>query len=211
MDIAAKVDTIAGDLNGGVGADRNDWAWPHGRQYRPAASSPWAPAVVYDSSEAAVRGLGEEGATAAFSLGELVDRLERPRTAWVMLPAGAPTEDAIRELATAPDERRHDHRRRQHLFQGRRPAMPRSCGENGIRYLDVGTSGGVWGLERGYCMMIGGEQEAADRLDPIFAALAPGRGSIAATPGRERARPAGRAGLHPLRPGRRRPFRQDDP
>ena len=63
--------------------------------------------------------------------------------------------------------------------------MPRCCAEKGIRYLDVGTSGGVWGLERGYCMMIGGDKEAAEHLDPIFAALAPGRGSIDATPGRE--------------------------
>ena len=79
----------------------------------------------------------------------------------------------------------------------------------GIHYVDVGTSGGVWGLERGYCMMIGGETDTVKHLDPIFATLAPGRGDIARTPGREKAGRHGRAGLPALRAERRRPFRQD--
>ena len=81
--------------------------------------------------------------------------------------------------------------------------------EKRIRYVDCGTSGGVWGIERGYCMMIGGPKEAVDHLDPIFSALAPGLGEIPRTPGREDARSARRAGLYPRRSVRRRALRQD--
>ena len=80
-----------------------------------------------------------------------------------------------------------------------------------LHYVDVGTSGGVWGLERGYCMMIGGEKDVYERLDPIFAALAPGLGNLPAHAGPRKGGPARRAGLHPCRAERRRPFRQDDP
>src|SRR3954466_15161427 len=133
-------------------------------------------AVVYDRGEAAVRSLGEEGATAAFSLAELAEKLERPRTAWIMLPAGAPTGGAIRELATllAGGDTIIDGGNTYFKDDIRRAAELR---ERGISYLDVGTSGGVWGVERGYCMMIGGEKPVVDRLDPIFAALAPGGGA----------------------------------
>ncbi len=86
------------------------------------------------------------------------------------------------------------------------------CSAKGIHYVDVGTSGGVWGLERGYCMMIGGPKEAVQRLDPIFKTLAPGRGNIPRTPGREKTSARHRRRrLHPLRPLRLRTFRQDGP
>jgi 6-phosphogluconate dehydrogenase len=142
-------------------------------------------AVVYDRSEAAVRSLGEEGATAAFSLREFADKLEGPRTAWIMLPAGAPTEDAIRELAPllASGDTIIDGGNTYFKDDIRRAA---ELQELGISYVDVGTSGGVWGLERGYCMMVGGEPAAVERLDPIFTALSPGLGSVARTPGPER-------------------------
>ena len=128
--------------------------------------------------------MANEGATAAGGLKELVQRLGRPRAVWVMLPAGMITEAVIAELA-------------QNLEAGdvildggntfwkddiRRAKMLK---EHNIAYVDVGTSGGVWGLERGYCMMIGGDKEIVDRLDPIFGALAPGLGNVPRTSGRD--------------------------
>jgi 6-phosphogluconate dehydrogenase len=140
--------------------------------------------VVYDKSDDAVRGLADEGAAPSRDLADFVHKLDKPRAVWVMLPAGAITHATIVELAdllepgdTLIDGGNsffQDDVRHAEMLNGKR-----------IRYLDVGTSGGVWGLERGYCMMIGGDREAADHLDPIFAALAPGRGTIPATPGRE--------------------------
>jgi 6-phosphogluconate dehydrogenase len=139
--------------------------------------------VVYDRSEEAVRMLAGEGAAPSRDLAEFVRRLDKPRAVWVMLPAGAITHDTIVELSglleagdiliDGGNSYFHDDVTHAELLR-----------QKGIHYLDVGTSGGVWGLERGYCMMIGGDKEAADHLDPIFAALAPGRGSIEATPGR---------------------------
>jgi len=139
--------------------------------------------VVFDRSGEAVAALEREGATASSSLADLAAKLATPRVIWVMLPAGEATEATLRELApllTAGDividggnAYYKDDIRRAHEFAGR-----------GIRYLDVGTSGGVWGLERGYCMMIGGDRDTVAYLDPIFASLAPGRGNIATTPGR---------------------------
>ena len=140
--------------------------------------------VVYDKSDDAVRALAGEGAAPSHDLAEFVRRLDKPRAVWVMLPAGAITHGTIVELSgllEAGDI----------LIDGGNSyfhddvAHAEMLREKGIRYLDVGTSGGIWGLERGYCMMIGGDREAADHLDPIFAALAPGRGSIDATPHRE--------------------------
>jgi 6-phosphogluconate dehydrogenase len=147
--------------------------------------------IGYDASAAAVKALesAPEGkAEGAASLEELVRKLEAPRTVWVMLPAGAITEDTIAALGKllhpgdciidGGNTFFKDDIRRGHLLQ-----------RNGIAYLDVGTSGGVWGLERGYCMMIGGEKAAVDRLNPIFRSLAPGTGSIPKTPNREQADP----------------------
>jgi 6-phosphogluconate dehydrogenase len=141
-------------------------------------------AVVHDSNAKAVAALAAEGAVGAGTLEDFVAKLETPRTAWVMLPAGEITEATIETLSALMQADDviidggnafwQDDVRRGQALKAR-----------GIHYLDVGTSGGVWGLERGYCMMIGGEKAVVDRLDPIFAALAPGRGDIPATGARE--------------------------
>jgi 6-phosphogluconate dehydrogenase len=140
--------------------------------------------VVYDRNTKAVTELAGEGAAAAQSLDDLVVRLAKPRAIWVMLPAGEPTETAVMQLGASMDagdilidggnSHFKDDVRRAHGLAAK-----------GVRYLDVGTSGGVWGLERGYCMMIGGDRDAVEHLDPIFAALAPGEGNIPRTPGRD--------------------------
>jgi 6-phosphogluconate dehydrogenase len=140
--------------------------------------------VVYDKSADAVRGLATEGAAPSRDLADFVHQLDKPRAVWVMLPAGAITHATIVELADLlePGDILIDGGNSFFQDDVRHAEM---LNAKGIRYLDVGTSGGVWGLERGYCMMIGGDREAADHLDPIFAALAPGRGTIPPTPGRE--------------------------
>ena len=140
--------------------------------------------VVYDKSSDAVRGLAGEGAAPSRDLADFVRQLEKPRAVWVMLPAGAITHATIVELADLLEKGDTLIDGGNSFFQDdvRHAEL---LNAKGIRYLDVGTSGGVWGLERGYCMMIGGDREAADHLDPIFAALAPGRGTIPATPGRQ--------------------------
>ncbi|MCC6889261.1 MAG: decarboxylating 6-phosphogluconate dehydrogenase [Hyphomicrobiales bacterium] len=140
--------------------------------------------VVYDTEAAAVRQLAAEGATAAESLADLVGKLDAPRTVWVMLPAGAVTERTIETLATllSPGDTVIDGGNTFYQDDVRRAA---ALGKRGIHLLDVGTSGGVWGLERGYCLMIGGAREQAERLDPIFATLAPGDDGLPPTTGRE--------------------------
>jgi 6-phosphogluconate dehydrogenase len=141
--------------------------------------------VVYDRSPEAVKQHEAKGAAGAASLAEFVKKLTKPRAAWVMVPAGAPTEATVEELGRLMEEGdtiidggnsyfKDDARRAKAL-------KPR-----GIHYLDVGTSGGIWGLKRGYCMMIGGDAQAVKRLDPIFKTLAPGRSTIDRTPGREK-------------------------
>jgi 6-phosphogluconate dehydrogenase len=139
--------------------------------------------VVYDKSADAVRGLAGEGAAPSRDLADFVNQLDKPRAVWVMLPAGAITHATIVELADLLEKGDTLIDGGNSFFQDdvRHAEM---LNAKDIRYLDVGTSGGIWGLERGYCMMIGGDREAADHLDPIFAALAPGRGTIEATPGR---------------------------
>ena len=138
--------------------------------------------VAYDRDPKAVKAL--EGATGVFSLKEMVEKLETPRAVWVMLPAGKITDDtvmALGDLLQSGDAvidggnsfYKDDIRRAKKLK------------EKNIAYVDCGTSGGVWGLDRGYCMMIGGDKDAVTRLDPIFATLAPGEGDIDKTPGRE--------------------------
>ena len=140
-------------------------------------------AVVYNRTAAAAEALVSEGAIAAADLADMLAKLEAPRAVWVMLPAGAPTEAAVAELAglLQPADTVIDGGNTFYKDDIRRAAM---LNERGIDYVDVGTSGGVWGLERGYCMMIGGDRQAVDRLDPLFAALAPGVGDIPRTPGR---------------------------
>ncbi len=138
--------------------------------------------VVYDHSAEAVAGLAKEGAAASAGLEEFVAKLDAPRTAWVMLPAGHPTEETVMKLADlmSPGDTIIDGGNSFYKDDIRRGSKLK---ERGLHYVDVGTSGGVWGLERGYCMMIGGEKEAVSRLDPIFAALAPGIGDVGRTPG----------------------------
>jgi 6-phosphogluconate dehydrogenase len=141
-------------------------------------------AVVYDKSQKAVAELASEGATGAASLEDLVKKLKAPRTIWVMLPSGAITEATIETLGTllAPDDVIIDGG---NTFWQDDVRRGKSLAGKKIHYVDVGTSGGVWGLERGYCMMIGGDKAVVERLDPIFATMAPGLGDIPRTTGRE--------------------------
>jgi 6-phosphogluconate dehydrogenase len=140
--------------------------------------------VVFDRNSKAVSELAGEGATPARSLDDLVTKLTKPRAVWVMLPAGEPTEAAVMQLGASMDagDVLIDGGNSHYKDDVRRA---RGLAAKGVLYLDVGTSGGVWGLERGYCMMIGGDRGAFERLDPIFAALAPGEGNIERTPGRD--------------------------
>jgi 6-phosphogluconate dehydrogenase len=141
-------------------------------------------AVVFDQDRAAVAALLREGGVAASGLQNLVHKLNRPRVVWVMLPAGDITEGTISEigLLLQTDDVVIDGGNTFWKDDIRRAAALKP---RGVRYVDVGTSGGVWGLARGYCMMIGGDRDVVSRLDPIFAALAPGEGGVAASPGRE--------------------------
>ena len=141
--------------------------------------------VVYDRSADAVAGLVKEKATGAASLAEFVKKLKTPRAVWLMVPA-AVVDDTLAELIPllAAGDIVIDGGNSYYIDDIRRS---QALAAKGIRYLDVGTSGGVWGLERGYCMMIGGDNAAVKSLDPIFAQLAPGIGTIARTPGREAA------------------------
>ena len=140
--------------------------------------------VAYDADAAVVRQLAGEGATGADSLADLVNKLEAPRAVWVMLPAGEVTEKTIETLGTllSPGDTVIDGGNTFYQDDVRRAA---ALAKRGIHLLDVGTSGGVWGLERGYCLMIGGAREQAERLEPIFATLAPGDDGLPRTPGRE--------------------------
>jgi len=140
--------------------------------------------VVFDHSDEMVRRLGSEGAVGASSLTEFVGKLSKPRAVWIMVPAGAATESTVEELARQmePGDIIIDGGNSYFKDDVRRSTTLKN---QGIHYLDCGTSGGVWGIDRGYCMMIGGPKEAFEHLDPIFKALAPGKGEIDPTPGRE--------------------------
>lgn len=141
--------------------------------------------VAYDLNPENVARVANEGATGADSLDALAAALTPPRAAWVMVPSGAPTESTVEELSRrfSPGDTIIDGGNSYFKDDIRRA---RRLAERGIHYVDVGTSGGVWGLERGYCLMIGGPDEAVARLEPIFRTLAPGPGEIPRTPGRER-------------------------
>jgi 6-phosphogluconate dehydrogenase len=140
--------------------------------------------VVYDKSAEAIASLSKKGATGSSGLKDLAAKLKAPRAVWLMLPHGQITDDAVSELKgvlqsgdiviDGGNTFYRDDVRRAHELKPK-----------GIHYVDVGTSGGVWGLERGYCMMIGGEKDVVTHLDPIFSTLAPGLGNIERTEGRD--------------------------
>ena len=136
-------------------------------------------------------------------------KLDKPRAIWLMVPA-AVVDQSIAELVPLLEagDILIDGGNSYYIDDIRRA---KELAPKKLHYVDVGTSGGVWGLERGYCLMIGGEDDVVKHLDPIFATLAPGIGTIPRTPGREKARRHRRAGLSALRPERRRAFRQDGP
>ncbi|WIM12634.1 phosphogluconate dehydrogenase (NAD(+)-dependent, decarboxylating) [Enhydrobacter sp.] len=144
--------------------------------------------VVFDQNAATVKALVGDKVQGGQNLADLVKKLGKPRAVWVMLPAGEITENTVNELGSLLERGDtiidggnaffHDDVRR-----------ARAMKQKGIHYVDCGTSGGVWGLQRGYCLMIGGEKEVVDRLDPIFATLAPGEGNIDKTPHREKRDP----------------------
>jgi len=140
--------------------------------------------VVYDRSAAAVVDLVRDQATGASSLADLTGKLTKPRAVWLMVPA-AVVDRMLADLVPhlEPGDIVIDGGNSHYVDDIRRA---KDLGTRGIHYVDVGTSGGVWGLERGYCMMIGGEAETVRHLDPVFARLAPGRGDIPRTPGREK-------------------------
>ncbi len=131
--------------------------------------------VVFDRDAEAVQTCADEGATGASSLNDLVAKLDAPRATWVMVPAGGPTDDTVNQLAGLMDAGDIVIDGGNSYFKDdvRRATSLKS---QGLHYVDVGTSGGVWGLERGYCMMIGGQTEIVNHLDPLFKTLAPGPG-----------------------------------
>jgi len=141
--------------------------------------------VAYATDATAVRQLAGEGAVGALTLDDFVAKLKAPRVAWVMVPAGPPTEQVVTDLARRldPGDTLIDGGNSSFKDDVRRS---RTLRERKINFLDVGTSGGVWGLERGYCLMIGGDRAVVARLDPIFRTLAPGVDTVPRTPGRER-------------------------
>jgi 6-phosphogluconate dehydrogenase len=140
--------------------------------------------VVFDMSPDTVAELARERAVGTHSLADLIKKLEKPRAVWLMVPA-AVVDKTIADLVPSlePGDILIDGGNSYYIDDIRRA---KELAPRRIHYVDVGTSGGVWGLERGYCMMIGGEGEVVKRLDPIFATLAPGRGDIPRTPGREK-------------------------
>jgi 6-phosphogluconate dehydrogenase len=140
--------------------------------------------VVYDRSADAVKELTKEKAFGADSLADFVKKLTQPRAIWLMVPAGV-VDNAIADLLPllSPGDILIDGGNSYYVDDIRRA---KQLAAKQIHYIDVGTSGGVWGLERGYCMMIGGEPDVVKRLDPIFATLAPGVGNISRTPGRDK-------------------------
>ncbi|HKE20271.1 MAG TPA: decarboxylating 6-phosphogluconate dehydrogenase [Kofleriaceae bacterium] len=151
--------------------------------------------VVHDRNPEAVAALRAEGATGATSLDDLVAQLAAPRAVWVMVPSGAATEETIASLAErlAPRDTIIDGGNSYFKDDVRRA---REVGKRGLHYVDAGTSGGVWGAARGYCLMVGGPAEAVERIEPVLRTLAPGRGDIPATPGRDGKSTAEQGYLH---------------
>jgi 6-phosphogluconate dehydrogenase len=136
--------------------------------------------VVFDLNPDSIKALADEGATGAESMDDFVNKLSQPRAAWVMVPAGNPTEQTVKALSErmAAGDIIVDGGNSYFKDDVRRS---KDLSPKGINYIDVGTSGGIWGLERGYCMMIGGPKEMVEHLDPVFKTLAPGIGEIEKT------------------------------
>jgi len=152
--------------------------------------------VVFDNNPEAVKDLVAEGAVGADSLEDFVAKLDKPRAAWVMVPAGAITESVVNQLGALleADDVLIDGGNSRYHDDIRRSAK---LAEKGVHFVDCGTSGGVWGLERGYCLMIGGDDSAVNRLGPIWDTIAPGMGDVERTPGRSGApTPEERGWLH---------------
>jgi 6-phosphogluconate dehydrogenase len=141
--------------------------------------------VVYDRTADSVKQLSADGATGSTSIADFVSKLQKPRAVWLMVPAGV-VDAMITELLPhlEKDDILIDGGNSYYIDDIRRA---KELAPRGLHYVDVGTSGGVWGLERGYCQMIGGENSVVQHLDPIFKTLAPGRGNIERTPGRDKA------------------------
>jgi 6-phosphogluconate dehydrogenase len=141
--------------------------------------------VVYDLKKDSVVALEKEGATGAADFADLAKKLSKPRAVWLMVPAGAPTEETIEHLRPFLEggDAIIDGGNSFYKDDVRRSTALKT---KGIHYLDAGTSGGVWGIDRGYCLMIGGDEAAVKRLEPIFETLAPGQGNIPPSPGREK-------------------------
>jgi 6-phosphogluconate dehydrogenase len=150
--------------------------------------------VAYDVNADAVKSLEAEGATGATSLTDFVSKLEHPRNIWIMVPAGI-VDKTLADLVPLlePDDVVIDGGNSYYRDDIMRS---KALNASGIHYVDVGTSGGVWGLERGYCLMIGGDNEAVSRLDPIFRTIAPGEGSAEQTPGRQPGSTSSQGYLH---------------
>jgi 6-phosphogluconate dehydrogenase len=150
--------------------------------------------VVYDLKQDSVAKLAKEGAVGATDFADLANKLSKPRAVWLMVPAGAPTEETIEHLRPFLESG-------DTIIDGGnsfyKDDVRRSTGlqKEGIDYLDAGTSGGVWGIDRGYCLMIGGDEAAVKRLEPIFETLAPGQGDIPPSPGREKFRSTAEKGF----------------
>ena len=166
--------------------------------------------IVFDLNSENVKKLAAEGAAGASSLEDLVKQLTKPRAVWVMVPAGKATESTVQALAAVMEKGDSiiDGGNSFYKDDIRRAAELK---KKGIQYLDAGTSGGVWGVERGYCLMVGGEEDAFRHLEPIFKTLAPGIGNIDRTPGREKLGGTSEQGYLRTGPSGLRPLREDGP
>jgi 6-phosphogluconate dehydrogenase len=140
--------------------------------------------VVFDRGADVVAAYAREGATPAKSVQDLVSKLQKPRAVWIMVPAGGPTESTVQELAGVLEAGDTIIDGGNSFFKDD-VRRSKDVGKKGIHYVDAGTSGGVWGVERGYCLMVGGPKEAVSRVEPILRTLAPGKGDIPPTPGRD--------------------------
>ena len=138
--------------------------------------------VVYDRGADAVAALAKEGATGSNTLQEMVAKLQKPRAVWIMVPAGKPTEDTVQALAGLLESGDTIIDGGNSFFKDD-VRRSKEVAKKGIRYVDAGTSGGVWGVERGYCLMVGGSKEAIAHVQPVLQTLAPGKGEIPVTPG----------------------------